>query len=200
MLRAWIRYLPDNATDTAWQQKPLRAISVPRVLTPAQCETLRRDALAAGLTKVGSLDAGDAGRSNLRTRASVGLPLTPERDWLFDLILAKTELINHQNWRFALNGIEELRIVRYKPLQRAKWHFDTHVGSHRKIICVVNLSSPASYWGGGLQVKGRHEGKDIAPQQGSATWFPAYLEHRAKAPWRGERWSMVAILSGPTWV
>jgi len=189
--------LSGSATDAAWQHKPLRSISISGVLTPAQCETVKRDALATGLSKVGAAD--DLRKSNLRTRESVGLRRTPEREWLFDLIITKTESINQQNWRFALNGIEDLRIVRYRPLQRAKWHFDSHVGSDRKIICVINLSSPETYWGG-LQVKGRHEGRAVAPLQGAGTWFPAYLEHRAKAPWRGERWSLVAILTGPFWI
>jgi predicted 2-oxoglutarate/Fe(II)-dependent dioxygenase YbiX len=187
-------------SDAAWQQKPLRAKSVPDVLTPAQCETVKHDALAIGLAKVGALEAEGQRRSKIWAREAVRLSSIPERAWLFELILAKSEVINHENWRFALSGIEDLRVVRYKPMQRARCHFDTHVGSNRKIICVVNLSSPETYWHGGLQVKGRHENKDVASLQGSGTWFPAYMEHRAKAPWRGERFSLVAILTGPVWV
>jgi hypothetical protein len=189
-----------DVSDATWQQKPLRAKSVPGVLTPAQCQAVKLDALATGLTKVGARGAEDARKSRMWTRESARLPLTSDRAWLFELIRAKTEGINHENWRFAVSGIEDLRVVRYKPMQRARWHFDTHVGSDRKIICVVNLSSPETYWGGGLRVKGHHEDKDVAPLQGSGTWFPAYMEHRAKAPWRGERFSLVAILTGPAWV
>lgn len=187
-------------SDATWQQKPLRAKSLPGVLTLEQCEAVKRDALATGLTKVGALNADFPKKSKARTREAARLAFTSDRAWLFELIRSKTEDINHENWRFIVSGIEDLRVVRYKPMQRAKWHFDTHVGSDRKIICVVNLSSPESYWGGGLQVKGYHENKDVAPHKGSATWFPAYMEHRAKAPWRGERFSLVAILTGPAWV
>jgi PKHD-type hydroxylase len=191
--------LGGDVSDVAWQQKPLRARSVPEVLTPAQCEAVKHDALAIGLTKVDALKADGRRRSKMWTRDAVRLPRTPERAWLFELVLARTEAINRESWRFALTGIEDLRVVRYMPMQRAKWHFDTHVGSDRKIICVVNLSSPDAYWRGGLQVKGYHENKAVASLQGSATWFPAYMEHRAKAPWRGARFSLVAILTGPAW-
>jgi hypothetical protein len=91
-------------------------------------------------------------------------------------------------------------VLRYRPLARAKWHFDVYVGSNRKLVCVVNLSSPDDYWRGGLEVKGPHEDAPLAPLQGSGTWFPAYIEHRALAPWRGERWSLFAAMTGPAWV
>jgi hypothetical protein len=176
---------------------PLRAKSVSGVLTPAQCEAVKYDALKIGLTKA---DANRSRKSKVRTSDIARLPRLPEREWLFDLILAKTEQVNFEHWRFALTGIEDIRIIRYKPMQRAKWHCDISAGSGRKLICVVNLSAPETYWRGGLKVQGVHEDRSIAPFQGAGTWFPAYLWHRAKAPWYGERWSLVAALTGPDWV
>lgn len=186
--------------DASWLQKPLRAKSISDVLTPEQCETVRCDALAVGLLKKGASDAAGRERSKKRTSDSASLPRTPQREWLYELILSKTAVINEETWRFALSGIEDIRILRYGPFRRAKWHFDVFVGSSRKLICIVNLSSPSSYWRGGLEVKGPHENKALAGLQGAGTWFPAYIEHRATPPWRGERWSLAAVLTGPEWV
>jgi len=179
----------------------MRAVSVPRLLTPEQCEAVRQDALATGFVKAFARSADGAKyKDKKRTNELTRLPRNPDREWLYELVLRKTEEVNQDNWRFAVSGIEDVLVTRYKPMKRAKWHFDTYVGSGRKILCVVNLSAPESYWRGGLQVRARHENKAIAPLQGSATWFPAYMEHRAKAPWWGERFSMVAIMTGPAWV
>jgi hypothetical protein len=186
------------AEDT-WCQKSLRAVSISGVVTVAQCEAVKQDALATGLTRIGSI-AGKRRQLRERVCDEACLPRTPERDWLYELILAKSEAVNQENWRFALTGVEDFRVIRYRPGGRAAWHFDKFLGSPRKITCVVSLSSPDSYWRGGLRVRSRHEGKAVAPLQGSATWFPAYLEHRATAPWRGERWVLVTSLTGPAWV
>lgn len=187
--------------DIGWQQRPMRAVSAPLLLTPEQCDAVRQDAFATGFAKAIARDAdGNAYKNKIRSYNFARLPRKPERDWLYDLILAKTEEVNRENWRFAVTDIEDVVVNRYRPTKRAKWHFDIYIGSERKIICVTNLSPPESYWRGGLQVRGRHENRAVAALQGSATWFPAYMEHRARAPWWGERFSMIAILTGPAWV
>jgi len=150
--------------DVEWQQKPMRAVSVPRLLTPEQCDAIRRDAIETGFENAVARDAaGRVYKNKIRFYTVTRLPRQPEREWLYQLILAKTEEVNRENWRFAVTGIEDVRVNRYTPGKRAKWHFDVHIGSDRKIICVVNLSAPGDYWRGGLQVRGRHENRRIAP-------------------------------------
>lgn len=190
-----------DANHATWQQKPLRATSVPDILTAAQCEAVKSDALAAaGFLERGALDETGTKKSRVRTSDAARLPRTPEREWLYELMVSRTIAMNAENWRFVLTDIEDIRVLRYRPFQRAKWHFDVYVGSPRKIVCIVNLSPPSAYWRGGLEVKGMHENKEIAGLQGAGTWFPTYLEHRALAPWYGERWSLAAVLTGPPWV
>jgi predicted 2-oxoglutarate/Fe(II)-dependent dioxygenase YbiX len=190
----------DSSPAPTWLQKPLRAKSVAGVLSAAESEAVRGNALGIGMSRALLSNANGARVSKERTCDWARLSRTPEHEWLYRRILAATEAVNDENWRFALTGIDNIGVLRYRPLQRHRWHFDTAVGSQRKLTCVINLSPPDSYWGGGLDVKGHHDGREIAPLQGSGTWFPAYLEHRARAPWRGERWSLVAIMTGPAWV
>jgi len=190
----------DIAAETPWNQHPVHAISLSGVLTAAECEAVRRDTLAVGMSRGLVLTRTGFRPSRRRTCDEARLPRAPKSEWLYERILAKTDAVNAEYWRFALNGIEEIRVLRYKSMQRFREHFDTYPGSPRKLTCVINLSSPASYWRGGLRVKGAHQGKAVAGLQGSATWFPCYLVHKAAAPWRGERWALVALLTGPPWV
>ncbi|NDC49736.1 MAG: 2OG-Fe(II) oxygenase, partial [Micrococcales bacterium] len=80
--------------------------------------------------------------------------------------------------------------LRYRPLQKFDWHFDTFDGSDRKLTCVINLSRPEEYIGGGLRVEGDWDGVEKSTHQGSANFFPTI--------W-GTRWALVAWITGPAW-
>ena len=186
--------------NDVWKQRPLHAKSVPGVLTAEECDAIKNDALAVGMSR--ALVRTPKGMRKLRGRTCevARLPRTKDREWLYERLMATNEAINAEYWRFALNSIEEVQVLRYRPMQRFDWHFDTGHGLARKLTCVVNLSPPRSHWRGGLEVRGEHHGKSKARQQGAATIFPTYLRHRASSPWVGQRWSLVTWLSGPAWV
>jgi PKHD-type hydroxylase len=170
---------------------------VPAVLSPAECETVQRAALSAGFSRslTTSRQGAGAKQSRQRTSHQAVLRRTPETEWLYERVLALGEKVNAEHWRFAITGMESMQALRYRPMQRFRWHYDALPG--RKITCVINLATPGSYWRGRLELKGAHEDRALAPLQGSATLFPSYLLHRATAPWWGERWSLVAWLTGP---
>jgi hypothetical protein len=108
--------------------------------------------------------------SRKRTNDLANLPRA-QYDWIYERIIARTETVNAEYWQFHITDIEEVQIPRHRPLQFFAWHFDTFPGSPRKLTCVVNLSPPQSYWRGGLEVTGRHDGEAIAPLQGPARGF-----------------------------
>ena len=193
----------EQSGGSSWKQLPILAKSLAGVLSAQQCEAIKKDALALGLlpAQVAKRSAGGTKRSRHRTSDAVRLPRTPDREWLVSHLREKSEAVNAEFWRFAITGIEDLQVLRYKPMQFFRWHFDTYGGSSsRKVTCIINLSSPQSYWRGGLQVRGPHPDRAIAPLQGAGTWFPTYVQHRATAPWWGERWVLVAWLTGPAWI
>ena len=110
-----------------------------------------------------------------------------------------TDSIHAEQWRFDIQGIQQWQILRYSPLQKFSWHWDTFTGSDRKLTAVVNLSAPTEYLGGGLQVKAGIDNVRFIREQGAGCWFPSYVEHRARAPIFGTRWVLVAWLTGPAW-
>lgn len=89
-----------------------------------------------------------------------------------------------------------VRILRYRPFQRFRWHTDARPEGIRKLTCIVALSPRGTHWRGGLEVRGEHQGRATARREGSVTWFPSYVRHRATAPWWGERWVLVTWLTG----
>jgi hypothetical protein len=169
------------------------------VFSADECEAIKDAALAVGLSRalVRRRD-GRARQSRLRTNDYAKLPRA-NNEWIYDRILDKSQAVNDQSWRFAIEGIQEVQVLRYRRMQFFKWHFDVRQGP-RKLTCVFNLSPPDTYWRGGLEIRAYHEGKEVARQLGAGTWFPTYLQHRAKSPWWGERWVLVTWLTGPAWV
>jgi hypothetical protein len=184
-----------------FKQKVLTASVDRYVLTPGQCEMLRQDAEVIGMKRAPVLAKDGVTRTFSRTRtcSSCWIPFSQHHKWIYNVMKEITESINAEHWRFDIQGIQQLQVLRYRPFQRFKWHYDTYTGSDRKLTAVVNLSAPHEYIGGGLQVKADMIDARFAREQGAGCWFPSYLEHRARAPIWGTRWVLVAWLTGPAW-
>jgi len=186
--------------EASWQQRPVSGLSLSGVLTPEECAAVRADALATGLQRALVRDGERMRRSWQRNSDMTRLPRIAEREWLYRRIEEFSRKANSVAWHFDLSGVEDLQVLRYRPMQRFAWHLDTFVGSTRKLTCVVNLSSPDEYWRGGLEIVGAADGSTPDRTQGAGMWFPPYLLHRAKAPLRGERWVLVGWLTGRPFV
>lgn len=184
-----------------WQQKVLTASVDRYVLTATQCAMLRQDAEIIGMKRAPVLSKDGVTRTVSRTRtcSSCWIPFAPHHTWIYKIMQELTDAINQEHYRFDLTGIQQLQILRYRPLQKFSWHWDTFTGSDRKLTAVVNLSAPNEYIGGGLQVKADIVDGKFIKEQGAGCWFPSYIEHRARAPIWGTRWVLVAWLTGPAW-
>jgi len=186
--------------DDAWKQRPLHAKSVPGVLTAEECDAIKSDALAVGMSR--ALVRTPKGMRKLRGRTCevARLPRTKDREWLYERLMATNEAINAEYWRFALNSIEEVQVLRYRPMQRFDWHFDTGTGwpANSPAWSICRLPDPIgevdSRLEASITVKAKRASKAPPP------YFPTYLRHRASSPWVGQRWSLVTWLSGPAWV
>jgi hypothetical protein len=67
--------------DDAWKQRPLHAKSVSGLLTAEECEAIKNDALAVGMSR--ALVRTPKGMRKLRSRTCEvsRLPRTKEREW-----------------------------------------------------------------------------------------------------------------------
>jgi hypothetical protein len=185
-----------------FKQKVLTASVDRYVLTPSQCMMIRQDAEVIGMKRATVLNKdGTSRRSFARSCSSCWIPYAQHNNWIYNIMRELTDAINAEHWRIDITGMQQLQILKYNPLQQFWWHFDTYTSEApvRKLTAVVNLSAPHEYLGGGLQVKADLENPRFIREQGAGTWFPSYIEHRARAPIWGTRWVLVAWLTGPAW-
>jgi PKHD-type hydroxylase len=186
--------------ERKFKQKILTAVTVPQVLTRGQCELVIHDATKIGMKRAPVLSKdGTNVRSFTRTCDSCWVPKSPNFQWLYNYVAAVTDDVNNEHYQFDITDMQQLQVLRYRPLQKFKWHFDTYDGSDRKLTCVINLSRPEEYIGGGLCVAGDWDGVEKSTHQGSANFFPSWMKHKARAPIWGTRWALVAWITGPAW-
>ena len=189
-----------TTNQKAFKQKILTAVTIPQVLTRSQCEMVIADSKALGMRRAPVLAKdGTNVISRTRTCSSCWIPKSPHFQWLYNYVAAVVDEANTAHYQFDITDMQQLQVLRYQPFQKFKWHFDTYDGSDRKLTCVINLSDPKSYLGGGLVVAGDWDGVERSTHQGSANLFPSWMKHKAKAPLLGERWSLVAWITGPAW-
>jgi PKHD-type hydroxylase len=191
-----------HTQEKEFKQKVLTAVTVPKVLTSSQCELVIHDAIQIGMKRAPVLAKdGTHVRSWNRTCASCWVPKSSLFEWLYNYVAAVTDEVNRQHYQFDITDMQQLQVLRYRPGQWFRWHFDAIESQKdiRKMTMVINLSPACGYIGGGLQVDGNWHNHEQAREQGSASFFPAWMKHRAKAPIWGTRWVLVAWITGPAW-
>jgi PKHD-type hydroxylase len=109
--------------------------------------------------------------------------------------------MNAQYFRFDFTGFgEQLKLTNYDHSENGMygWHTD-HGSIHvsRKLSMSVQLTDPADYQGGNLQIKTSEEAQNIPKKRGLIAIFPSYILHQVTPVTRGSRQSLVAWISGP---
>jgi len=151
--------------------------------------------------------AGGVADPNVRASTSLWLDLDMIPELTTALIRFASSAID-QAFPFAIDGFEEgLLVQRYRALGSAAplgdhydWHVDigaTGTTRSRKMAIVVQLSDPADYMGGLLEVN--LDGSPVAApmERGTAIAFPAFAPHRVTPVTVGERYSLVGWMHGP---
>ncbi|MBL4615114.1 MAG: 2OG-Fe(II) oxygenase [Magnetovibrio sp.] len=170
--------------------------------SPAQCAQLTEfftqfDAADGGLV---------AGQFEQKIRQSslVWLPESDEHAWVETRIAKLIADANRQLFGFALDGFDEqLQLAAYGPGHYYDWHIDRGRGklaARRKLTIAVQLSDPACYGGGELEINA--DGRPFAAprDQGTAVVFAATTLHRVTPVTSGLRHSLVAWTHGPAFV
>lgn len=142
------------------------------------------------------------GQKNKKMRDSRVSWLTPseELNWVYRRITDIITELNNRYFKFDLYGfIEGFQFTHYQePDGKYKKHVDRGLNFHtRKLSLSVQLSKPDSYKGGDLLLY-NEEKPIIAPkEQGKLILFPSFTMHEVKPVTKGERYSLVAWITGP---
>jgi PKHD-type hydroxylase len=164
-------------------------------LTPAECDAARAlfpaQTRGAVNTKADQGDYQDVRRSRIAF-----LPQdTPEQNALACQLLEALDRANRVIFSFEITDSESLQLATYDVGDEYGWHLDIGPGeaTRRKLSASVQLSNPASYDGGDLEIWGSPR---VDRSQGSLIIFPSYMLHKVWPVTRGVRHSLVAWARG----
>jgi len=122
--------------------------------------------------------------------------------WLYDKVAYIIRRLNSQYYRFDLHGFnEDMQFTIYNGEQQGHYDWHVDVGSNdvspRKLSFVLQLSDPAEYQGGKLQIMNSKDPMVVNQQKGLAVLFPSYTLHRVTPVTQGVRRSLVVWATGP---
>tara|TARA_R110000782_G_scaffold96667_1_gene181238 strand:- start:1299 stop:1928 length:630 start_codon:yes stop_codon:yes gene_type:complete len=144
----------------------------------------------------------DEGVLQLSERISNVSWITPteESEWIFRRLTDVVQGANSKFYNFDLWGFAEgLQFTKYEaPDGNYSAHVDKCLHkSTRKLSLVIQLSDPKDYEGGELKIIFSKEPLVTEREQGRATVFPSYTLHQVDPVTKGERYSLVAWITGP---
>lgn len=127
----------------------------------------------------------------------------PDTAWIAARLTRLVAEVNREVFNFALTGFDEdIQLTEYRAEVAGfyDWHADIGgrgIPQSRKLSLTVQLSDPADYDGGALELNSRGE-PEVAPcGRGTAIAFPSYVLHRVTPVTRGVRRSLVVWVHGP---
>lgn len=135
----------------------------------------------------------------------------PRADTRFLTLFSRMELLFHEAnasaFGFALSIFRDVQFTEYAATNNGTyaWHHDTTWASDshymRKLSMVIQLSNPADYTGGELQLATEECGAvpdaEVLRQRGTVLVFPSFLRHCVTPVKSGIRYSLVTWYEGP---
>jgi len=121
-------------------------------------------------------------------------------NWLFKRLTDVILELNTSFFKFELFGfIEGFQFTHYKePDGKYKKHIDRNPGiSARKLSISIQLSDPSDYEGGDLLLHYEEDPIILPKEHGKLIMFPSFTLHEVKPVTKGERYSLVAWVTGP---
>ncbi len=128
------------------------------------------------------------------------IELAEDSLWLYKKLGALAAKANGEMWNFSVAAMsEKLQFTEYFAGKQGHydWHMDLGAKfSRRKLSMVVQLTDPAEYEGGHLELRFRRSVNQIVRKKGHVTVFPSYALHRVTPVTEGRRQSLVVWVSG----
>ena len=125
-----------------------------------------------------------------------------ETEWVYRKLAHVVSSLNAQFYRFDLTGFgDKLQLTNYDSSNKGMygWHqdFGSSGSASRKLSLVLQLTDPADYEGGNLQILTTGQPQNITKQRGFISLFPSYTLHQVTPVISGSRQSLVTWVSGP---
>jgi PKHD-type hydroxylase len=121
-------------------------------------------------------------------------------EWVYRRLTDIILNLNDRFFKFDLYGfIEGFQFTHYQePGGKYKKHVDRALNNNiRKLSLSIQLSDPKSYVGGDFILYEGEKPIILPKEQGKLILFPSYILHEVKPVTKGERYSLVAWITGP---
>lgn len=132
----------------------------------------------------------------------------PTFEWIFVNMWKMAIQANDEWFGFHISKMDYIQLAEYDASYGG--HYDKHHDVfwinndpyyHRKLTAVVQLTDPSTYIGGNLLLSPpiQQPPNEEVRTQGTAFFFPSFLEHEATAVTSGTRYSLACWFDGPKW-
>ncbi len=179
----------------------MQATHLPDALTADQCDTLLSLVQAHQLRDAGLVRGATA--HQIRRAEVAWLDDIPQASWVMDRMMSVVAQANRESFGFDLTDFgESPQVARYGAERQGHfdWHSDIGAGNwaaKRKLTIVVQLSDPADYEGGTLELQPDSNVTKAPRTRGTAIVFPSFVLHRVTPVTLGTRWSLTLWSHGP---
>ncbi len=172
----------------------------PEALTAAECDQVIRLG-EAGLETSGTAGvAGSGVHPEIRKSTITWLMPGPDTRFLYQRIERIARAANERFFGFSLMGMgEPVQFARYAGGgDHYGWHQDLGDGPPvlRKLSIVIQLSDPADYEGGDLELRFSDRVTTTRRERGMMILFPPWQLHRVTPVTAGLRYSLACWISG----
>jgi PKHD-type hydroxylase len=172
--------------------------------TEKELDWLQQQAKNADQRAIVGGNTSDNALNNIRRSQVSWLNKTPDAAWVFDKLAHVVSSLNAQFFRFDLTGFgEAIQLTNYDQSEHGMygWHQDYNGGTgspSRKFSLVLQLTDPAQYEGGNLEIMSSAEPVTVQKKRGFIAAFPSYQLHQVTPVTQGSRQSLVAWITGPS--
>ena len=179
----------------------MHATYLPNALTADQCDTLMALVQAHQMKDAGLV--GGTTAHSIRRAEIAWLDDIPQTAWVMDAMMSVVAAANRETFGFDLSDFgESPQVARYGAEREGHfdWHSDIGAGNwaaKRKLTIVVQLSDPADYDGGTLELRPDSNVASAPRTRGTAIIFPSFVLHRVTPVTLGTRWSLTLWSHGP---
>lgn len=162
------------------------------------------DSLIKEKASIGGFNV-EADYAHLRESQVSWIDLNPNTVWLYDKLAYILRQLNAQFFRYDISGFNEhFQYTVYHGTTNGhySWHVDEANGTNidsppRKLSMVLQLSDPADYEGGDLELMRSSQIETVEKSRGLIAVFPSFRLHRVTPITSGVRKTLVVWSTGP---
>lgn len=178
----------------------LKAIGkFPGVFSADECRRIIELPLPVADAGVQALES-EAGQIDYESRRARERIVPPEAEyaWIYQRLATVVREANQKAYQFRLDDFMTVAVLEYSPNGFFDCHMDLGTGifAARKLSLVTFLTPPEDYEGGDLCFM--DGGPPLRMPQGATVIFPSYLMHKVEPVTRGNRFTLVSWVHGPS--